>query len=232
EISFRKINAEQFIQKIKGLYNEKEHLYIITAMDGETFGHHIRNYEKDFLEKALQMANNDPEIKNVFISDLMRIFPTDGMVQPKDSSWSTTEGDLEENIPYPLWKHPNNPVHKIQYRMLKNLESLIDICEQEYDNLVLNPKFKEKYTTARWFFDRSLYSCPMWWASMRPSWDPTLIYKGANLMLLSALNAQLALIEAGNSRGDEIYDSFIDYHHRLLVELTKQTANLLHVRTF
>jgi len=230
EISFQTIDAEQFIKKVKEIYDPEEDHYIITAMDGETFGHHIRNYETTFLEKAIVMADKDPDIKIVFISDLERIFPVGSEIMPKPSSWSTTFKDMEQNIPYPLWKHPNNPVHKQQYRMLRALDVLISLCDEH--KISTNESFQLKYRTARYFYDEGIYSCPLWWASMRPSWDPTLIYKGANLLLLSALNAQLALTYLRVSEGDEIFDRFIDYHHRLLSEITKQTANLLNVRTY
>ena len=95
-----------------------------------------------------------------------------------------------------------------------------------------NPEFILKYQTARYFYDRGIYSCPMWWASLRPSWDPILIHKGANMMLLSGMNAQLALISIGASEGDEVYDRFIDYYHKLLSEIVRQTANLKNLRTF
>jgi predicted glycosyl hydrolase (DUF1957 family) len=232
EISFQTINADQFIKKVKTLYESngsEEDYYFITAMDGETFGHHIRNYETTFLEKALLLADKDPEIK-MFISDLQKIFPTGGEIIPKPSSWSTTFKDMEQNIPYPLWKHPNNPVHKQQYRMFRALDALISLCDEHKTST--NESFVLKYRTARYFYDEGIYSCPLWWASMRPSWDPTLIYKGANLLLLSALNAQLALTYLRVSEGDEIFDRFIDYHHKLLSEITKQTANLLNVRTY
>jgi alpha-amylase/alpha-mannosidase (GH57 family) len=79
EISFNKITAEQFIERIKEMY-ETESDYIITAMDGETFGHHIRNYEVEFLEKALKLANSDEEIEVVLISDLIDCFPVKGIL--------------------------------------------------------------------------------------------------------------------------------------------------------
>ncbi|MCP4761994.1 MAG: hypothetical protein GY870_09435 [archaeon] len=231
EISFEKIGPKQFIEKIINMYDKKSDSYIVTAMDGETFGHHIPNYEKSFLEKAIQFGNKEPNLQCVFISELMNIFPSDDeFIVPKASSWSTLQGDLSFNVPYPLWKHPNNPVHKQQYRMLRALDELINLCDEFQNNE--NPVFKLKYETARYFYDKGIYSCPMWWASMRPSWDPTLIEKGAHMLLLSALNAQVALINIRISDGDEAFDRFIDYHHKLLGELTKQTANLLNVRTF
>lgn len=231
DISFFRLSAPQFVKRIKNLYDADDY-YVITAMDGETFGHHRRDYETEFLERALVMAHEDEEISIKFISELVDDFPIDGPCKPKPSSWSTTPNDLEQNIPYPLWKHPNNPVHKVQYRMLRALDELINLCDENKWGVEKNGEFAEKYRTARYFYDRGLYSCPMWWASMRPSWDPTLIHKGANLMLLSALNAQLALISLKICEGDEIYDRFMDYHHRLMIELTKQTANLRNIRTY
>ncbi|MBD3352548.1 MAG: hypothetical protein GF364_13755 [Candidatus Lokiarchaeota archaeon] len=184
------------------------------------------------MEEAFQLAIADEEIEIVFISQLSDYYPLAGVCDPIPSSWSTSPKDLKLNIPYPLWKHPNNPVHKIQFRMMRALDELINLCDEQKNNIDINEDFTQKYHTARWFYDRGLYSCPFWWASMRPNWDPILIYKGANLMLLSAMNAQLALIYLNVCEGDEVFDRFIDYHHRLLAELTKQTANLRNVRTY
>ena len=229
EIAFNKISATKFIEKAKKLYDSKE-FYIITAMDGETFGHHIPNYEKTFLEKAFHLVKKDPEIQTAFISELHQFFPIECGLDPVDSSWSTSYQDLKNSVPYPLWKNPLNSVHKLHFRMLRALDDLIHLCDKNKGSS--NSEFQNKYVTARYFYDRGIYSCPLWWGSQRPSWSPTLIYKGIHIMLLSALNAQLALVHLKISEGDVIFDRFTDYHHRLLSELISTTAKLSDLRTF
>ena len=91
----------------------KNSTYIVTAMDGETFGHHFKNYEKTFIGKVLEIINDDKDIEITFISMLDHYFPiSNTKVIPRESSWSTTENDIEQNLPYPLWNNSENKIHR------------------------------------------------------------------------------------------------------------------------
>jgi hypothetical protein len=211
-------------------------------MDGETFGHHIRNYEKAFLAKVLELIEKDgdleeertekytqndkkytDDIKIVFISELDRYFPiAKERIIPKESSWSTTPQDLENNVPYPLWKHPDNQVHKYYWKIIKSLNKLMQLA----DNLNLTEEWKieNHYNTARWYFDRGLHSCPVWWANpIQGTWSPNLIYKGIDLLMRAALNAELALEYAHIEDGEGYFDSISFYQSLLLMELYEIT---------
>ena len=66
KFSFKQTTAKKFIKSIRKMFidNTKENLqdrYIVTAMDGETFGHHIKNYQKTFLGKVLELIENDED---------------------------------------------------------------------------------------------------------------------------------------------------------------------------
>ncbi|MFX1256578.1 MAG: hypothetical protein ACFFAN_01865 [Promethearchaeota archaeon] len=224
KISFNKLTAKVFVKDIKTMYRNKkidykDDTYILTAMDGETFGHHIKNYEKTFLGRSLELIAEQDDIEIIFISDLDCHFPIDKKsIIPKQSSWSTTYDDLLKNIPFPLWKHPDNDVHKYYWKIVKSLNKLINLA----DNLDLteNWEIENYYNTARYFYDRGLYSCPVWWAnSQRGTWSPNLIYKGLEFLLRAALNAQMALVNAGKDEGDGYFDSISYYHGLLLMEL-------------
>ncbi len=52
EISFRQTDEADFINHLRRIGNGKKDAYVITAMDAETFGHHIKNWEKLFLEEV------------------------------------------------------------------------------------------------------------------------------------------------------------------------------------
>ncbi len=234
KISFKKITAKEFIKDIKIKYKDKKQdykndTYILTAMDGETFGHHIKNYEKAFLDKALELLTEKDDIKTVFISDLDQYFPiVKKAITPKESSWSTSYSDMLDEIPYPLWKHPDNNIHKYYWKIIKSLNDLMDLA----DNLDLTAKWEIEnyYNTARWFYDRGLHSCPIWWANpQNGTWSPNLIYNGLELLLKAALNAQMALVHAGKDDGDADFDSISYYHGLLLMELyTITKKNLKH----
>ncbi|TFG28605.1 MAG: hypothetical protein EU532_04945 [Promethearchaeota archaeon] len=231
KISFKKITAKEFFEDIRVKYkdkiSEKKNIYIQTAMDGETFGHHIKNYEKTFLSKILEMIAQQDDIQTIFISNLDQKFPVaKKTIIPKESSWSTTYEDLLNNIPYPLWKHPDNNIHKYYWKIVKSLNKLISIA----DNLDLteNWEVENYYNTARWFYDRGLHSCPIWWANpQNGTWSPNLIYNGLELLLKAALNAQMALVHANKDNGDANFDSISYYHGLLLMELYSITKKNL-----
>ena len=110
----------------------------------------------------------------------------------------------------------------------KSLNKLMDLA----DKLELTGKWEVEnyYNTARWFYDRGLHSCPIWWANpQNGTWSPNLIYNGLELLLKSALNAQMALIHSGHDDGDANFDSISYYHGLLLMELyTITKSNLKH----
>ena len=220
EISFKKTSVDFFIEKLKVLYNTQH--YIITAQDGETFGHHVKNYEKTFLEKAMRMAIDDKDIELVFISDLPAHFKSGGKVRPVASSWSTSQADLDYYDPYPLWNHPDNPVHRIQFKFLKNIFELVYMLEA-------NPGAKpiQETITARYFLDRGLHSCQFWWASATQGlWSPNLILRGSELLLRAAFNARLGIIDSFQNKSliaesEENFDQVSQYYSLLLQEIMK-----------
>jgi len=225
KISFNKITAKEFIKELKKVHkDEKQHYknntYIVTAMDGETFGHHIKNYERTFIGKVLEIINNDKEIEITFISMLDQYFPiSDIKIIPQESSWSTTENDIKQNLPYPLWNNPVNKIHDYYWKIVKSLNNLMNLV----DTLDLTEEWniQNYYNTARWFYDRSICSDTTWWANPeRGTWSPNMIYKGVVLLMKAALNAHLALIHANRDDGEGYYDSISYYHGLLMMEIS------------
>jgi alpha-amylase/alpha-mannosidase (GH57 family) len=232
KIAFNNITAKGFVEVFKEKVKENKEFsqkdeYIITAMDSETFGHHIKKFERIFLSKALELINDQKEVKIEFISNLYKYFPIKKeKIIPKDSSWSTTYGDMEASIPYPLWDHPDNRVHALYWKIVRSLNNLMNLLE----NLELKQNWdaERHYDTSRWFYDRGICSDTTWWSnSDRGTWSPNLIYKGIELLMKSALNAQLALVHANQSDiGEGYFDSISLYHNLLLMELYSKTKEL------
>ncbi|MDP2727980.1 MAG: hypothetical protein Q8P59_10625, partial [Dehalococcoidia bacterium] len=54
EISFKQTDEADFIGHLRNMGAGRKDAYIITAMDAETFGHHIKNWEKLFLEEVYE----------------------------------------------------------------------------------------------------------------------------------------------------------------------------------
>ncbi len=222
KISFKKITAKEFVKQIKDMYKDEEKnnkKFILTAMDGETFGHHIKNYEKAFLGKTLELINDSDDIEIVFISELDQYFPiSKKKITPRESSWSTSYDDIKAGVPYPLWNHPDNNVHKYYWKIMKSLNKLLELAENL--DLTENWEVESYYNTARYFYDRGIYSCTIWWANpRRGTWSPNLIYKGVDFLMRSALNAQLALEHGRNDAGEGYFDSISYYQGLLLMEL-------------
>lgn len=231
KIAFKNITAKDFVKEIKTLHKNKEKsnlTYIITALDGETFGHHNKNYEKNFLGKTLELVDQENDLKTIFISDLDQHFPmAKKNIIPLESSWSTTYKDLQAKVPYPLWNHPDNNVHKYYWKLMRSLNNLMDLLDSI--DLIKDWELNNYYNTARYYYDRGIYSCPTWWANpLNKTWSPNLIYKGIEILMRAALNAQLALIHDNKSDlGEAYFDSVIYYHGLLLMELNNITKNNL-----
>lgn len=234
KISFKNISAKEFIKTIKEIFQPNAgpkqksfteiDRYIITAMDGETFGHHIKNYEKTFLKKVLDLINEEERIRTVFVSELDRFFPlSNKKIIPRESSWSTTYEDIQAGIPYPLWKHPENNIHKNYWKLVNSLNNLMNLADNI--DLTTNMEIENYYNTARYFYNRGIYSCPTWWSNPQNGiWSPNLIYKGIELLMRAALNAQMALVYSKKSdQSDVYYDSISLYHSLLLMELSNIT---------
>jgi len=233
KISFKHISAKEFVKDLKTMHKDPKQknnndTYIITAMDGETFGHHVKNYEKTFLGKTMELISKERNIEMTFISDLDNYFPkSKNQIIPNDSSWSTTNDDLKSGIPYPLWKNPDNNIHNYYWKIMNSLHNLMNMVDkldftQDWD-------IENYYKTSRYFYDRGLHSCPTWWANPeRGIWSPNLIYNGVDLLIKTALNAQMALVYAGKSElGEGYFDAISYYHGLLLMELYNITRKNL-----
>ncbi len=218
-IAFNHVSAKDFYEE---LVNSNLHdNYSIIAVDMETFGHHIKNYEKLFLKTLLELISENKSIQLVTISELIQLFkknPQENIV-PRESSWSTTQEDLKKKIPFPLWNHPDNKIHYFYWKAMRSLNNLMFLADKSCSNPSEN-EMKNYYITARYFHDRSLHSCPMWWANpLHGLFSPNLIYKGLDLMMKAALNAQLALEYGGIQSGEGYFDSITYYQGLILMEL-------------
>jgi alpha-amylase/alpha-mannosidase (GH57 family) len=218
KISFRNIDGPGFIEHLKRLYNGEDDIYVVTAMDAETFGHHIQHWDKLFLAQIFEtlepMANHDKtmhaqkpladqhrrlfefekdkedrQISIVTISQLLDIFPRDNQVEPKPSSWSTSADDIKMQNYYPLWKDINNPVHQRQW---EHLEITMDVAHKATE-LADNDTSSKFAGIARTTLDAALHSDQFWWASKKPMWDINMAYKGLNLQREVLLNAYKAI---------------------------------------
>jgi len=138
--------------------------YLLTAMDGETFGHH-----RPGMEHLLFEVYESNLLETVMISDLGRHFPSVEQVELLPSTWALMEKDLQRNVPFARWDDEGNPIHELQWKLTSlSIETMRDA----------KPGSAE-YDRARQLLDRALHSDQYWWASAKPWWSLEMIERGA-----------------------------------------------------
>lgn len=221
KISFKSVDSKGFIQQLVNLRQDKDDIYVITAMDAETFGHHIQNWERLFLEEVYEMIEGvasyrglkqradlalahknimalkeSKEVKVVTISELLNKFPSKNAQAPRPSSWSSSAEDIEQGNYYPLWKHQHNPIHDLQWQHVNVCFELLEEAARLKDNEESN----HFYAIARGLLDRAIHSCQFWWANKeRRTWDMNLINKGLMFQEEVVLNGYKAIYSSNAS---------------------------------
>lgn len=192
-ISFRQTNPNEFLTDLAGVGGDAE-AYVITAMDAETFGHHITAWEREFLAEIFTLLTPDHRrgahhVQMALPSELVDMFPAGETIEPFQSSWSTSNDDLAAHDPFPLWKAPGNRMHALQWEYVEHCLSLVTTAKRHASN-----------TEARKFaaiagerLEPALHSCQFWWASRRPMWDVTMIHRGFLLLNEAAINASRSI---------------------------------------
>ncbi|MBE0431544.1 MAG: hypothetical protein IBX67_06935 [Dehalococcoidia bacterium] len=219
-ISFQDLSAGEFIAHLEEWRGQRDNIYVVTAMDAETYGHHIQDWERTFLARVYEeleppdappeevkqakvlagqhaalLANGEAagKIQMVTISQLLDFFPQGRATQPRSSSWSTTADDMRAGNYYPLWQDSCNEVHRLQWEHLCICIELVNKALECADN----EESRHSATIARGLLDRAEHSCQMWWASNRPMWDINLIHMGLLDQLRTIVNAYRAINKSG-----------------------------------
>jgi alpha-amylase/alpha-mannosidase (GH57 family) len=222
KISFQDVGAKEFIAHLEEWQGKRENIYVVTAMDAETYGHHIQGWERTFLARVYEeleppaepleevkqakalagqhaafLTNNEAagKIQMVTISQLLDLFPQGQPIEPRPSSWSTTADDMKVGNYYPLWQDKNNEVHLLQWEHLNLCIELVNKALQCADN----EESRHSAAIARGLLDRAEHSCQMWWASNRPMWDINLIHMGLLEQWRTVVNAYRAINKSGTS---------------------------------
>lgn len=149
---------------------------IVTAMDAENLGHH-----RPGADRAWQQLITQPDVETLTVSALLAFPGTMRDISPIPSSWSTDDHDLAKHIPYPLWDHPENPVHRALHRLFAETRQTVLVHRQH-----------PGYTEARQRLDRAQASDVFWWASMRPWWNAPIVLREAEELYRASEPLQLA----------------------------------------
>lgn len=166
ETSFKILSAQLSSGPI--LLNElgerlKKDEYLLTAMDGETFGHH-----RPGLEKLLFDIYQTTDLPTATISELPKLF-NKNPCETVAATWTLMHKDLARNVPFSRWDDPKNEIHQLQWKLTNLAIETVNDC---------NPNSKG-FTVARKMLDRALHSDQYWWASAKPWWSLEILEKGA-----------------------------------------------------
>lgn len=167
--------------------------YLLTAMDGETFGHH-----RPGLEQLLFEIYHSPLLKTCFISELPQHFARRTAVEPLPSTWALMEKDLERKKPFSRWMDDDNVIHKMQW----------ELTRLAIETIRRAPRDDPGYAAARDALDRALHSDQYWWASARPWWSIEMIERGAK-ELYGAVLATPGVSEKTKEQAKHLYHAIV-----------------------
>ncbi|MES2471118.1 MAG: hypothetical protein V4526_02725 [Patescibacteria group bacterium] len=167
--------------------------YVITAMDGETFGHH-----RPGLEKMLFNVWSGKEYDLVNISDLSALGIETVEVQPVASTWASSKEDIDHNIQFLSWADPENKIHKWQNELLAL--TLKEVYAMD--------KTHPRYDQVRMKMDLGLASDHFWWASAKPWWSVEMIEDGA-YRLLDTIHLVPDVSAETLSKASKLYENII-----------------------
>jgi predicted glycosyl hydrolase (DUF1957 family) len=193
DCAFDRVNdIEAFANRLKWKGTDEDY-YIILAMDGETFGHHIKHAFTNFLIPLFAALPHRSDIQMHSVSELVDMFPLGEVQVPRASSWSTMSSDIQRDIPFPLWFDPNNAMHVEQYKFMMYGIVLVNLAQKYLEGM--DGEQKVTFDNARNLLDRGVFSCQTWWASKRPWYSRDMIMKGLNEILLATINAKACIPE-------------------------------------
>lgn len=134
--------------------------YAITAMDGETFGHHRPGLEKMFFEIL-----DDTAFNLIQISEIADHFKKEIEITPTNSTWASSAGDIERGSQFLSWSDSSNEIHSKQ-------KELAELVLSEVRKISPDEPF---YADLRHKMDVGLASDQYFWASAKPWWSVEMI---------------------------------------------------------
>jgi len=142
--------------------------YLLTAMDGETFGHH-----RPGLEKMLFDVFAAPEFELIKISEIPGYYTEAKEILPVKSTWASSRKEIEENTQFLSWSDPENIIHRWQWKFTDLVLTEVNAMNKNHP----------RYDLVRKKMDLALSSDHFWWASAKPWWSLEMIEVGAYRLL-------------------------------------------------
>ena len=160
------VRSKKSLKEVLGKKSEDER-YLLTAMDGETFGHH-----RPGLEKLLFEILTSDLFKKIFISEIPKYFPKEEKISPVESTWASSEEDIEKKEQFLSWNDPENEIHTLEW-------AFFDFALNKIKKLTSEQLETPRGEKARENMDIAEASDHFWWASAKPWWSIEMIEQGA-----------------------------------------------------
>jgi len=220
DCAFDKINnVDAFTNRLK-YKNTKNDYYIVLAMDGETFGHHVKHTIGNFLIPLFEALPHRTDVKLCTVSEIVDHFPKGEFQNPRESSWSTMPYDLVNDVPFPLWFDPNNQIHVEQHKFIMYALTMVHLAFKHREGM--SEENKRILDNARNLLDRGIHSCAQWWASKRPWYSPDMILRGLNEVLMASVNAKRSIPDNSTDIKDAmalIMTDMLKAHDKIILSL-------------
>lgn len=171
--------------------------YMITGMDGETFGHH-----RPGLQKLLTGLMTSEEFEHVFMGELLQQISIREVVDPIVCTWASAEKDIEEGQQFLTWNDNTNKIHALQWELFHlALNSVHEYQANHKDDA-------EGINDARHKLDQGLASDLFFWASARPWWSVEVIEAGSWL-LLDTISSIPNISEDVRAKAEKLYHDIV-----------------------
>lgn len=173
------VRHEADIREYLNDYDKKD--YMVTGMDGETFGHH-----RPGLQTLLTELLTSKDFDHKFFSELIGQYEVEE-VSPIVSTWASSQKDIEDQIQFISWDDPANEIHKLQWELQR-------LVMDEIKSVGADPRVRPgthtgvPLQTAREKLDMGLASDQFFWASAKPWWSLEQIELGAWTLLEACHN--------------------------------------------
>lgn len=176
------------------LQEEFSNPYLVTGMDGETFGHHRIGFEQ-FLFKLLENKKYNIISFSKFLSSSHLEVE---QVEPQPSTWASSMHDIENNIQFLSWLDKNNEIHKYQWNFYTFALGLVNSMSKD----------KSQYEAIRKKMDIAAASDHFWWASAKPWWSLEMIEDGA-FRLLDVVKSIPDISEEDLYKASDFYEKIV-----------------------
>ena len=170
-------------EEIHLLSQKKYSGIIVTATDGELYGHFHQDWQ-DHFKQVLENSN----IITQTAGEWQRNAAHPQTVSLRSSNWHSTVTELKQRQPYALWHNRNNLVQQNIWRLANYAIAQLKLHSRDR-----NIKWADQH------LQRGLSSCTFWWASGRTtstfspvSWNPDEIDNGLEELVRSLRSLQQA----------------------------------------